>query len=104
MTRDEVVLHLGTIARSGTREFFEKLTGDQQKDAQLIGQFGVGFYSAFIVADRVTVISRRAGLPAAEAVRWGSGGAGGFTRQLSGRFTRGTQGIPPPEADGQGIL
>src|ERR1700745_2128899 len=79
MSRDEIVLHLGTIARSGTREFFEKLTGDQQKDAQLIGQFGVGFYSAFIVADRVTVISRRAGLPASEAVRWHSDGAGEFT-------------------------
>ena len=90
MTRDEVVLHLGTIARSGTREFFEKLTGDQQKDAQLIGQFGVGFYSAFIVADRVTVISRRAGLPAAEAVRWESDGAGEFTVELSERSRRGT--------------
>src|SRR5258706_2404162 len=62
MSRDEVVLHLGTIARSGTREFFDNLTGDQQKDAQLIGQFGVGFYSAFIVADRVSVVSRRARL------------------------------------------
>jgi len=60
MSRDEAVQHLGTIARSGTREFFSQLTGDQQKDAQLIGQFGVGFYSSFIVADRVTVITRRA--------------------------------------------
>jgi molecular chaperone HtpG len=90
MTRDEVVLHLGTIARSGTREFFEKLTGDQQKDAQLIGQFGVGFYSAFIVADRVTVVSRRAGLPAGEAVRWESDGAGQFTVEACERASRGT--------------
>lgn len=90
MTRDEVVLHLGTIARSGTREFFEKLTGDQQKDAQLIGQFGVGFYSAFIVADRVTVVSRRAGLAAGEAVRWESDGAGQFTVEACERPSRGT--------------
>ena len=61
MSRDEAIDHLGTIAKSGTREFFASLTGDQQKDAQLIGQFGVGFYSSFIVADRVTVVSRRAG-------------------------------------------
>lgn len=90
MTRDEIVLHLGTIARSGTREFFEKLTGDQQKDAQLIGQFGVGFYSAFIVADAVTVVSRRAGLPANEAVRWQSDGAGEFTVEACERSARGT--------------
>jgi molecular chaperone HtpG len=90
MTRDEIVLHLGTIARSGTREFFDKLTGDQQKDAQLIGQFGVGFYSAFIVADKVTVVSRRAGLPAGEAVRWQSDGAGEFTVEPGERSTRGT--------------
>ncbi|HEX4584438.1 MAG TPA: molecular chaperone HtpG [Burkholderiaceae bacterium] len=90
MTREEIVLHLGTIARSGTREFFEKLTGDQQKDAQLIGQFGVGFYSAFIVADRVTVVSRRAGLPAAEAARWESDGAGQFTVEPCERSSRGT--------------
>ena len=90
MTRDEIVLHLGTIARSGTREFFEKLTGDQQKDAQLIGQFGVGFYSAFIVADSVTVVSRHAGLPAGEAVRWQSDGAGEFTVEPCERPTRGT--------------
>src|SRR5215467_12604311 len=64
MSRAEVIEHLGTIAKSGTREFFAQLTGDQQKDAQLIGQFGVGFYSAFIVSDRVTVVSRRAGLAA----------------------------------------
>jgi molecular chaperone HtpG len=90
MSRDEIVLHLGTIARSGTREFFDRLTGDQQKDAQLIGQFGVGFYSAFIVADRVTVVSRRAGLPAAEAVRWESDGSGEFTVEPCERPARGT--------------
>jgi len=104
MTRDEIVLHLGTIARSGTREFFEKLTGDQQKDAQLIGQFGVGFYSAFIVADRVTVISRRAGLPASEAVRWESDGSGEFTVEASERPTRGTDVILHLKADDQELL
>jgi molecular chaperone HtpG len=70
MSREEVVANIGTIARSGTREFFGSLSGDQAKDAQLIGQFGVGFYSAFIVAGRVTLVTRRAGLPAGEAVRW----------------------------------
>jgi molecular chaperone HtpG len=70
MSRDEVIRNIGTIARSGTREFFKSLTGDQAKDAHLIGQFGVGFYSSFIVADRVTLITRRAGAPASEAVRW----------------------------------
>src|ERR687884_791095 len=70
MSRDEVIQNIGTIAKSGTREFFQSLTGDQAKDARLIGQFGVGFYSAFIVADRVTLLTRRAGLPAGEAVRW----------------------------------
>jgi molecular chaperone HtpG len=70
MSRDEVIANIGTIARSGTREFFQSLTGDQAKDARLIGQFGVGFYSAFIVADRVTLVTRRAGIPAGDAVRW----------------------------------
>jgi len=70
MSRDEVIQNIGTIAKSGTREFFQSLTGDQAKDAKLIGQFGVGFYSAFIVADRVTLVTRRAGLPASAAVRW----------------------------------
>ncbi|EGK72377.1 Chaperone protein htpG [Methyloversatilis universalis FAM5] len=70
MSRDEAISHLGTIARSGTKEFFSSLTGDQKKDANLIGQFGVGFYSAFIVADTVTVNTRRAGLPADQGVRW----------------------------------
>jgi molecular chaperone HtpG len=90
MSRDEAISHLGTIAKSGTREFFSQLTGDQQKDAQLIGQFGVGFYSSFIVADRVTVVSRRAGLPAEQAIRWESGGAGDFTIEPAERATHGT--------------
>jgi len=104
MTRDEIILHLGTIARSGTREFFEKLTGDQQKDAQLIGQFGVGFYSAFIVADRVTVVSRRAGLPAAEAVRWESDGSGEFTVEPCERPARGTDVILHLKAEDEELL
>jgi len=91
MSRQEVIEHLGTIARSGTREFFGKLTGDQAKDAQLIGQFGVGFYSSFIVADRVTVLTRRAGAPAAEGVRWESDGSGEFTVEEVDRPQRGTE-------------
>jgi len=90
MSRDEAIQHLGTIAKSGTREFFAQLTGDQQKDTQLIGQFGVGFYSSFIVADRVTVISRRAGLPADQAVKWESDGSGEFTVEPATRAERGT--------------
>jgi len=90
MSRDEAVSHLGTIAKSGTKEFFSKLSGDQQKDAALIGQFGVGFYSAFIVADKITVESRRAGLPAAEGVRWESGGEGDFTVEQIDKPSRGT--------------
>ena len=74
MSRDDVIANIGTIAKSGTREFFKSLTGDQAKDANLIGQFGVGFYSAFIVADRVTLTTRRAGAPAGEGVRWESDG------------------------------
>jgi molecular chaperone HtpG len=88
MSRNEAIEHLGTIAKSGTREFFAQLTGDQQSDAQLIGQFGVGFYSSFIVADRVTVISRRAG--SSEAVRWESDGSGEFTVEPAERAARGT--------------
>ncbi|MGE5161690.1 MAG: molecular chaperone HtpG [Betaproteobacteria bacterium] len=90
LSRAEAIEHLGTIAKSGTREFFARLTGDQQKDAQLIGQFGVGFYSSFIVADRVTVVSRRAGLPAGEAIRWESDGAGEFTVEPAEREEAGT--------------
>jgi molecular chaperone HtpG len=90
MSRDDVIQHLGTIAKSGTREFFSQLTGDQQKDAQLIGQFGVGFYSSFIVADRVTVVSRRAGLAEDQAVRWESDGGGEFSVEPAHRAGRGT--------------
>jgi molecular chaperone HtpG len=90
MSRDEAIQHLGTIAKSGTKEFFSKLSGDQQKDAALIGQFGVGFYSAFIVADKITVESRRAGLPASEGVRWESTGAGDFTVEAIDKSSRGT--------------
>ena len=90
MSREEAVSHLGTIARSGTAEFFKKLSGDQQKDSQLIGQFGVGFYSAFIVADRVEVLTRRAGLPASEGVHWESAADGDFTVETVERAERGT--------------
>lgn len=79
MTKDEAIAHLGTIAKSGTKEFFSALTGDAQKDANLIGQFGVGFYSSFIVADKVTVRSRKAGAPANEGVEWVSAGEGEYT-------------------------
>ena len=90
MSADEAVAHLGTIAKSGTREFMGKLSGDQKADAQLIGQFGVGFYSGFIVADRITVESRRAGLPAEQGVRWVSQGAGDFEVETITRPERGT--------------
>ena len=90
LSRDEAVANLGTIARSGTREFFSQLTGDKQKDAQLIGQFGVGFYSAFIVAEKVSVRSRRAGLPAAEGVLWESDGQGEFSVCAVDKAERGT--------------
>ncbi|HWG12150.1 MAG TPA: molecular chaperone HtpG [Streptosporangiaceae bacterium] len=90
MSRDEVIEHIGTIAKSGTREFLHALTGDQQRDASLIGQFGVGFYSAFIVADRVALTTRRAGLPAAEGVRWESDGRGAYTLQAAEVPARGT--------------
>jgi molecular chaperone HtpG len=91
MSRDEVVQNIGTIAKSGTREFFQALTGDQAKDARLIGQFGVGFYSSFIVADRVTLVTRRAGLPAEEGVRWESDGGGEFTVEAAEKPGRGTE-------------
>ncbi|MEB0137233.1 molecular chaperone HtpG [Actimicrobium sp. CCC2.4] len=90
MSRDEAIAHLGTIAKSGTKDFFSQLSGDQQKDAALIGQFGVGFYSGFIVADRITVDTRRAGLPASEGVRWESEGAGDFTVEAIDKPQRGT--------------
>ncbi|MES2024122.1 MAG: molecular chaperone HtpG [Pseudomonadota bacterium] len=90
MTRDEAIEHLGTIAKSGTKEFFSRLSGDQQKDAALIGQFGVGFYSGFIIADRITVETRRAGTAASEGVRWESEGAGDFTVEAIDKPTRGS--------------
>ncbi|MGH8798222.1 MAG: molecular chaperone HtpG, partial [Caldimonas sp.] len=90
LSADEAVANLGTIAKSGTREFVSALEGDQKKDAQLIGQFGVGFYSGFIVADRITVESRRAGLKPEEGVRWTSEGAGDFEVETITRATRGT--------------
>ncbi len=90
MSKADAIEHLGTIAKSGTKEFFGKLSGDQQKDAAMIGQFGVGFYSGFIVADRITVESRRAGLPADQAVRWESEGAGDFSVEDIVKEGRGT--------------
>ncbi|AVR97645.1 molecular chaperone HtpG [Pseudoduganella armeniaca] len=90
MSRDEVISHLGTIAKSGTKEFFGKLSGDQQKDAALIGQFGVGFYSGFIVADKITVETRRAGLEASDAVRWESTGEGDYSVEAIEKTDRGT--------------
>src|SRR3982074_3614562 len=91
MSRDEVIANIGTIARSGTREFFSKLTGEQAKDANLIGQFGVGFYSSFIIADKVTLTTRRAGLPADTGVRWESDGGGEFTLEAVDKPARGTE-------------
>jgi molecular chaperone HtpG len=90
MSRVEVIEHIGTIARSGTREFLHALNGDQRKDATLIGQFGVGFYSSFIVAERVILTTRRAGLPAGEAVRWESDGRGEYTLETVECPSRGT--------------
>ncbi|MEK7708866.1 MAG: molecular chaperone HtpG [Pseudomonadota bacterium] len=91
MSRQEVIDHIGTIAKSGTREFFNSLTGDQAKDAHLIGQFGVGFYSAFIIADKVTLITRRAGLTPEHGVRWESSGEGDYTLETVTKQTRGTE-------------
>jgi molecular chaperone HtpG len=91
MSRAEVIENIGTIARSGTREFFQKLTGDQAKDAHLIGQFGVGFYSSFIIADRVTVVTRRAGLSVEHGVKWESDGGGEYTLEMVDRPVRGTE-------------
>ena len=89
MNREEVINNIGTIAKSGTREFFNALTGDQAKDANLIGQFGVGFYSSFIIADKVTMVSRRAG--SAEAVKWESTGEGDYTLEAADKANRGTE-------------
>ena len=91
MSRDEAIAHLGTIAKSGTGDFLRQLSGDQKKDSQLIGQFGVGFYSAFIVADQVDVYSRRAGLPASEGVHWSSRGEGEFDVESIDKPERGTR-------------
>ncbi len=91
MSREEVIANVGTIARSGTREFLAKLTGDTAKDAQLIGQFGVGFYSSFVVADKVTLVTRRAGLAAEQGVRWESDGGGEYTLEAMAKPERGTE-------------
>jgi molecular chaperone HtpG len=91
MSRDEVVSNVGTIAKSGTKEFLDKLTGDQSKDSHLIGQFGVGFYSAFIVADKVTLITRRAGLEKNQSVQWESEGTGSYTLEEVEKEQRGTE-------------
>ena len=91
MSRDDVINNIGTIAHSGTREFLSRLTGDQKKDAHLIGQFGVGFYSSFIIADRVTLTTRRAGMGAEHGVRWESDGSGEFTVETVEKAGRGTE-------------
>ncbi|MFN4162265.1 MAG: molecular chaperone HtpG, partial [Stenotrophomonas sp.] len=91
MSREDAIAHLGTIAKSGTGDFLRQLSGDQKKDSQLIGQFGVGFYSAFIVADQVDVYSRRAGLPASEGVHWSSRGEGEFDVEAIDKPARGTR-------------
>ena len=91
MTRAEVQEHIGTIAKSGTKQFFEALTGEQAKDSELIGQFGVGFYSAFIVADKVTLTTRKAGADASEATRWESAGEGDYTIEAVEKAQRGTE-------------
>src|SRR3989454_8976917 len=98
MSRDEGISNIGTIAKSGTREFFQSLTGDQAKDAHLIGQFGVGFYSSFIVADKVTLVTRRAGLPADQAVRWESDGGGEFTIEAAEMKGPGPDSVRHPPA------
>lgn len=99
MSRDEVVANIGTIASSGTRRYLEALSGEQKADARLIGQFGVGFYSAFVVADKVTVITRRAGLPAVEGVRWESDGKGEYSLEDTNVTERGTTVVLHLKAD-----
>src|SRR2546430_1075713 len=91
MSREEVIEHIGTIAKSGTREFLKSLTGDQQKDANLIGQFGVGFYSSFVVAERVILTTRRAGLDPQQGVRWESDGRGEYSIETVEKASRGTE-------------
>ncbi|EWS67970.1 heat shock protein 90 [Vibrio vulnificus BAA87] len=104
MSREEVISHLGTIAKSGTAEFFSKLSQEQSKDSQLIGQFGVGFYSAFIVADAVTVRTRAAGLSADQAVLWHSAGEGDYTVEDITKESRGTDIILHMREDGKEFL
>lgn len=104
LSREDAIEHLGTIAKSGTKEFFGKLSGDQQKDAALIGQFGVGFYSAFIVADKVTVRSRKAGLPSEQGVEWESKGDGEFSVEALEKADRGTQIILHLKSDEEELL
>lgn len=104
MSRNDVIEHLGTIAKSGTAEFFSKLSEEQSKDSQLIGQFGVGFYSAFIVADAVTVRTRAAGLPADEAVQWHSAGEGEYTIENITKESRGTDIILHMRDEGKEFL
>ncbi|TXH69334.1 MAG: molecular chaperone HtpG [Thiothrix sp.] len=103
MNRDEVVSNIGTIARSGTKDFLQKLTGDQKKDAHLIGQFGVGFYSAFIVADKVTLTTRRAGLEKDQAVRWESDAQSGYSLETVTKETRGTEIVLHLKEEEQGL-
>ena len=91
MSREEVIDNIGTIAKSGSKQFFDSLTGDQSKDSQLIGQFGVGFYSTFIVADKVEIVTRRAGAPRTEAVHWTSSGKSDYTIETVDRAKRGTK-------------
>jgi molecular chaperone HtpG len=104
MNRDEAITNLGTIAKSGTQEFFSQLTGDQQKDAHLIGQFGVGFYSSFIVADKVTVHTRRAGETPDQGVRWESDGGGEFAIEMAEKAKRGTEITLHLRADQEDLL
>ncbi len=104
MSRDDVIEHLGTIAKSGTAEFFSKLSDEQSKDSQLIGQFGVGFYSAFIVADAVTVRTRAAGISADEAVQWHSAGEGEYTIETITKESRGTDIVLHMREEGKEFL
>ena len=104
LSRQEVIDHIGTIAKSGTREFFQRLTADVARDAQLIGQFGVGFYSSFIVADRVTLVTRRAGTAADEGVRWESAGEGDYTVETVRKDARGTDVILHLRAEEDDLL